>query len=80
MIGNMIAESLQISLRYAEKLAEGVSAGDFGKFARIDGHAIDSNHPAFVYGHLCIYSPRIVTELGGDASAIAVDEAWDAIF
>lgn len=80
MIGNMISESLQISLRYAEKLAEDVPAGDFGKLARVDGHPIDSNNPAFVYGHLSIYSPRIITELGGDASAYAIDENWDELF
>lgn len=80
MIGQIISESLQISLRYAEKLAEDVPAGDFGKLARVDGHAIDSNNPAFVYGHLCIYAPRIISELGGDASQYAVDDAWNELF
>ena len=80
MIGNMIAESLQISLRYAEKLAEGIPAAEFGRLARIDGHAVESNHPAFVYGHLSIYSPRIIADLGGDASSLAVDDAWNELF
>lgn len=80
MIGNMIAESLQISLRYAENLAKDVAPTDFGKLARIDGHAIESNHPAFVYGHLSIYSPRIISDLGGDPSEFAVDQAWEDLF
>lgn len=80
MIGDMIADSLQISLRYAEMLAVGISASDFGKLARVDGRPIVSNHPAWVYGHLSLYAPRVITDLGGDASAIAVPEAWDGLF
>jgi hypothetical protein len=80
MIGIMIAESLQMSLRYAESLAEGISSAEFGRQARVDGHVVDSNNPAWVFGHLAIYAPRIVTELGNDASTIAVDEAWEAVF
>jgi hypothetical protein len=80
MIGNMIAESLRISLRYAESLADGISAADFGKMARVDGQLIDSNNPAWVYGHLSIYAPRIITELGCDAEEFQPDDQWNELF
>lgn len=80
MIGQMIAESLQISLRYAEMLATGIEAKDFGRLACVEGRPIDSNHPAWVYGHLCIYSPRVLDDLGVDSSAIQVPEKWQELF
>jgi hypothetical protein len=80
MIGDIIADSLQISLRYAEILAVGIPPSDFGKLARVDGRPIISNHPAWVYGHLCLYSPRIIADVGGDIGAAGVPEGWDDLF
>lgn len=80
MIGQMIAESLQISLRYAEKLAVGVTAEQFGRLIVIDGQPIDSNHPAWVYGHLSLYSSRIIGDLGGDPKPYTPSQDWVALF
>ncbi|MEM6692728.1 MAG: DinB family protein [Planctomycetota bacterium] len=69
-IASIIAASARLSLGYAERLAKDVPSENFGRLAQHDGKVIEANHPSFICGHLCLYSPRIVAELGGDASAI----------
>lgn len=80
MIGSLIADSAKLSLEYAEKLIGGVSGEQFGRFADVNGQTIESNHPAFVLGHLSIYPCRIIEDLGGDASSIKPSEKYDALF
>ncbi len=77
-LGNVIAESLQLSLSYAERLLKDVSATQFGRFARPGGQVVESNHPAFVFGHLSLYGPRILTQLG--KSSLAVPAGFDSLF
>lgn len=69
-LGNTIADSLQLSLGYAERLLKDVSAEQFARFAAPGGQTVESNHAAFVYGHLSLYAPRILEALGKDAPAI----------
>lgn len=80
MIGSMIADSARISISYAERLTSGVTAEQFARFAEVGGTTIESNHPAFVLGHLSIYPCRIVEDLGGDASSIKPSEKYEALF
>ncbi|MFV0442252.1 MAG: DinB family protein [Planctomycetaceae bacterium] len=70
-LGNIIADSLQLSLNYAERLLKEVSAEQFARLAAPGGQVVQSNHPAFVYGHLSLYGSRIVEQLGGDAAPLA---------
>jgi len=69
-IGNIIADSLQLSVGYAERLLTGVPAERFARFARCGGEVVESNHPAFVYGHLSLYAPRILQQLGHPAPTV----------
>jgi hypothetical protein len=68
--GNTVADSLTLSLGYAERLLKDVTAEQFGRFATADGKPVESNHGAFIYGHLALYAPRILTDLGQSAPAI----------
>ena len=68
--GNIIADTLQASVRYAERLLKGVPADRFGRFARPGGVVVDSNHPAFVYGHLSLYAPKVLQQLGHPSPAV----------
>jgi len=68
-IGNIIADSLQLSVGYAERLLQGVSAAEFARFARVGGVVVESNHPAFIYGHLSLYAPRVLWQIGHPAPA-----------
>ncbi|TWT91481.1 DinB family protein [Neorhodopirellula pilleata] len=80
MIGSMIADSAKLSVGYAERLIEGVQPDQFARFAEVGGTKIESNHPAFVLGHLSLYPCRIVEDLGGDSSAIKPSAKYDALF
>ena len=73
--GNCIADSLQVSLDYADRLLAGISADRFARFAAVATgtgatRTVESNHPAFVLGHLALYTPRIVSLLGGTPTAV----------
>lgn len=76
----MIADSLQHGLRYAERLLNGVEPMRFARLARPGGEVVQSNHGAFVLGHLSIYGPRIVEQLGGDAAPLAPSERFIRLF
>ena len=63
-LGNIIADTLQLSVGYAERLLKHVPAERFARFARIGDRVVDSNHPAFIYGHLSLYAPKVLQQLG----------------
>lgn len=79
-IGPIIAASARLGLAYAKRLLDGIPDEKFAAYARNTSGMIESNHPAFVCGHLSIYAPIIMAELGQDASSIAVPESYDALF
>ncbi|WP_236010710.1 DinB family protein [Candidatus Laterigemmans baculatus] len=76
----MIADSLKLGVGTARKLIAGVSPSEFSQFARVDGRMIESNHPAWAYGHLSLYAPRIINELGGDSSSLQISDSWIELF
>lgn len=77
-LGNIIADSLQLSLGYSERLLKDVPAAKFARFATPGGQVIESNHPAFIYGHLSLYGPRILKQLG--LAGPAVPDGFEAAF
>jgi hypothetical protein len=79
-LGNTIADSLDLTLGYAKRLRSGLTAERFARLAAPGGQTVDSNHPAFVYGHLSLYGSRIVEQLGGDAAAIKPSEKFAEVF
>lgn len=79
-IGPMIAASARLGLGYAERLLKDVSPDRFARFAQIGDTVINSNHPAFIYGHLSLYSPRIMDGLGVDSSTFQPSEKFQQLF
>lgn len=77
-VGNIIADSLEVSIGYAERLLRDITAGKFARFASPGGQLIESNHPAFVYGHLSLYGPRILQQLGQPGPT--VPDSFEAVF
>jgi len=69
-LGNIIADSLQLSVGYAERLLKGVPADKFARFASVGGVVVDSNHPAFICGHLALYAPKILHQVGAPAPSV----------
>jgi hypothetical protein len=79
-IGPMIAASARLGLGYAERLLKDVTPEKFARYAIIGDTAIESNHPAFIYGHLSLYAPRVIEQLGGDASKFAPSTKFNELF
>jgi len=77
-LGNTIADSLELSLAYGERLQSGLEKDNFARFASPGGQQVVSNHPAFIYGHLSLYASRILTDVGLDP--ISVPEGFDILF
>ena len=69
-LGNVIADSLQLSMGYGERLLRGVPADRFPRFASPGGVVVESNHPAFIYGHLSLYAPKILRLIGHPAPPV----------
>jgi hypothetical protein len=79
-IGPMIAASARLGLGYADRLLTDVTPDQFARFATPGGQVIESNHPAFIYGHLSLYAPRVVEQLGGDATGLAPSARFERAF
>jgi len=77
-LGNTIADSLQLGMDYADRLLKDVSADQFGRFAAPGGQPVESNHAAFVYGHLSLYPGRILEALGQTAPPLP--DGFEACF
>lgn len=80
LIGPMIIASAEVGLGYAKRLLEGVTEQNFARWASVGGQTVQSNHPCFVLGHLSLYAPRVVKELGGDASGIGPSDKYVELF
>jgi len=77
-LGNVIADSLELSLSYGERLLKDISPKMFARFATVGGVIVEANHPAFSYGHLSLYGPRILTQLG--VPGPVVPAGFEALF
>ena len=78
-IGPMIAASAKLGLGYAERLLKDVRPEQFGDL-RDARAAVESNHPAFIYGHLSLYAPRIISELGGNLGTLEPSDTFNQLF
>lgn len=74
------ADSASMGPRYAERLVKDVPAERFARLAKLGGETIQSNHPAFILGHLCLYPHKVLTLLGKDASGVEPPAGWEELF
>lgn len=80
LAASIIADSAELSLGYGKRLLTAVSDTDFACFAKPGGQTVNSNHPAFIYGHLSLYPSRVIKELGHDASSYEPTEQYNELF
>jgi len=80
IIANTIVPAGNLSKMYAEMLLKDVTPATFARFASPGGKVVQSNHPAFVYGHLAMYPHRVMDMLGLPKGATAVPEGWEGLF
>lgn len=54
-ISDMIVRGANVSVGMGERMLKDVSPSQFARKVTIGGRTIDSNHPAFILGHLSLY-------------------------
>jgi len=81
---SIIADAAERSQALAPKLLAGVTPQTFARKPQLqkDGKAyvVDTNHPAFVYGHLAIYPMRLLAMMGLDPKPLVVSETYVELF
>lgn len=80
LVGQTIATAGKMVPMYAERLLAGVEAKVFARFATVGGKVVQSNHPAWAYGHLALYPAKVMEHLGREAGAARVPAGWEALF
>lgn len=78
--GNVIADSCRLCLSYTEKLIKDISAERFARFAAPGGSMVESNHPAFVLGHLSLYPSRMMRAWGLERGLVDVPTSFETVF
>lgn len=80
MFGESIVPVMARVRGLSEAMLKDVKASDFARKPRGAQGVIDTNHPAFVYGHLSIYPARVLEFIGKDASAVRPSERYLELF
>lgn len=76
----VLADAAVLGPRYAQRLCKDIPANLFSSFAAPGGVTIDSNHPAFVIGHLNLYPVRVLDFLKVSSDHIAPPELYEKLF
>ena len=63
-----------------ERLLKDVQPEQFARFAKVGDTIIESNHPAFIIGHLSLYACRVIEGVGNDATAYRPTTQFDKVF
>jgi hypothetical protein len=80
-VGSTLALMAKPMLGLGEALLKDIKPADFGRQPlSAGGTVIATNHPAFVYGHLSLYSARILEFVGRDPAPIAPTQAYTDLF
>ena len=80
MLAETITRTLQRTRGLADALLDGIEPHQFACFPEIGGTLIETNHPAFVYGHLSQYPVMLLDVMEIDAPEIAVPEGFEELF
>jgi len=79
-VNDVIVSSAQMTTNMIEPLASGIDPSQFGRLPMRDGTPVQTNHPAWVYGHLALYPERVLGLLGMDVSAVTAPQPWHEVF
>lgn len=78
--GKMIADSAARGIGYAERLLKDLSDDRFARMSSPGGQLVDANHPAFIFGHLCLYPQKVIEHIGASQEQTTVPESFDSVF
>ncbi len=80
----IIASTGMFSRGYAQLLLKDVKPEIFARKPRFAGATgttiVDTNHPAFVFGHLGLYPARVFSLTGGDPKPVEAPAGWNDLF
>jgi hypothetical protein len=79
-IGEILAAAATPGVLSARRLLSGVTPQNYARLARPGGQVVQSNHAAFVLGHLALYPAKVLARLGRPAGPTACPDAWPALF
>jgi hypothetical protein len=79
-MNDLIVTSGAVTLRYAEGLLKDIKPAQFARYPSPGGVVITTNHPAFVYGHLGLYAPRVLAMVGMASAGPANPDGFEALF
>lgn len=80
VFGESIVKAARRTRGYAERLVKDVPAEKFARLAVLGGTTIQTNHPAFVLGHLSLYPARLAGIAGVSAEGLVTPTTWEALF
>lgn len=80
LIGSILASNGSLTLMNAERLLVGISPSQFARFARPGGVEVQSNHPAWIMGHLALYPQRVLLALGLPLGDSAMPSGYEPLF
>ncbi len=79
-IGTLIADAASIAGKYQKRLTTDIPDSLFGRLVVVDGKAIQSNHPAFILGHLSLYPAKAMKLLGLPLGTTLPSDRLESIF
>jgi len=79
-VGQVVAQNASVAMGLGQLLAQDIDPKFFAAKPRADGNVVDTNHPAFVFGHLSIYPARGLEMLGIQDDRATVPPAYGELF
>ena len=76
----VLVRSGRVSVGFGEQALKGITPQLFARKPSPGGKTIDTNHPAFVYGHLATYPARWLPLLGLDPQIAPTPAGFDELF
>ena len=78
--GPIIADAASVATKYADRLLKDIPQERFPRFSTPGDKTVTANHPAFIFGHLCLYPLKVVELLGGDTSDVQPPKEFEELF
>ena len=75
-----VSRGARMSVWLAEQMLKDLQPEMFARKPALGGKVIDTNHPAFVFGHLSLYPAKWLTVVGLDAAPAAVPARYEELF
>ena len=79
-LGTTVQQISVPSLGMAEAMLKGVTPERFARFTCPGGVAVQSNHPAWNYGHLAIYPVKVLAMCALPTDGLANPDGWEELF